>query len=445
MNYNIFRMNAEELLTAEKLQEFVNKNRQISTARYDKLIGAYRNDYEIYHMPKKPDNKPDNRLSVNFAKYITDTFNGFFVGVPIKVKCDDARVNSYINELNAYNNLDDQNCERSRISSIYGRAYEMYYVDSNNKIGITYLAPNEAFMIYDDSVLTRPLYFVRYYYDSDDVMHGSVSDSRKVMYFENRSTLKFIEDRENAGKVHGFNGVPAVETIENEERIGLFEGALPMMNQYNKTLSEKANDIDYFADAYMKVLGPDLSKEELYGVRDNRVINIPATDGINGDAEFMAKPNADTSQENMLDRLERQIFVTCMVANINDENFDAASGQAMRFRLSIMSNKAKEKERKFTAALYERYKLIFSNPISKMAKDDWMKINFVFTQNYPVNLTDEADIAQKLKGIVSNETLLGQLSFVDDVKAELERMEKETDALAYQTDYETARTTITDE
>lgn len=134
-----------------------------------------------------------------------------------------------------------------------------------------------------------------------------------------------------------------------------------------------------------------------------------------------------------------------MVANINDENFDAASGLAMRYRLTIMSDLAKTKQRKFTTGFNKRYRLIFSNPVSQMAKDDWMKLRFQFTLNYPVNLTEEADVASKLKGITSDETLLSVLSIVDDVKAEIERKQKENDRIAYQTDYETARTTITDE
>ena len=236
-----------------------------------------------------------------------------------------------------------------------------------------------------------------------------------------------------------------MEFYENEERTGLYEGALSMINEFNKALSEKANDIDYFADAYMKVIGPDMNSSDVANIRDNRVINIPAQDGVNGDADFLAKPNADTSQENLLNRLERQIFVTCMVANINDENFDAASGLAMRYRLTIMSDLAKTKQRKFTAGFNKRYRLIFSNPVSKMAKDDSMKLRFQFPLNYPVNLTEEADVASKLKGITSDETLLSVLSIVDDVKAEIERKQKENDMTAYQTDYETARTTLNNE
>lgn len=439
VEYNVFRMSAEEELSKEDLYSFIMANIHISTHRYMDLKNAYCNRYEIFRLPKKPKYKPDNRLSVNFAKYITDTFNGFFIGIPVKTQCDDNEVAKYAAFVDTYNNQDDQNAELSKLCSIYGRAYELYYVNSENMICITYLPPTQAFMIYDDSVHTNPKYFVRYYFDADKEMHGSISNSSRVWYFTIEGGVLKYEDEE--GEWHGFDGVPAVEFYENEERIGLYEGALSMMNEYNKALSEKANDIDYFADAYMKVLGPDMKSSDVVNIRDNRIINIPTMDGVNGDADFLAKPNADTSQENLLNRLERQIFVTCMVANINDENFDAASGQAMRYRLTIMSDLAKTKQRKFTAGFNKRYRLIFSNPKSKMAKDDWMKLHFKFTLNYPVNLTEEADVASKLKGIVSDETLLSVLSVVEDVKAELKRIKEDADPLSYQTDYATARVT----
>lgn len=437
IEYNVFRMSAEAEITKEELQEFIGKNTALAQRRYKKLIDAYCNRYAIYNMPSKPKYKPDNRLSVNFAKYITDTFNGFFIGIPVKTQCDDARVAEYAGQVDLYNNQDDQNAELAKLCSIYGRAYEMYYVNTESRLCITYLPPTQAFMIYDDSVNTNPKYFVRYYLDADKIMHGSISDDSKIRYFSYDGGLLKYDNAE--GELHGFGGVPAVEYYENEERIGLYEGALSMMDEYNKALSEKANDIDYFADAYMKVIGPDMKKSDTANIRDSRIINIPAVDGVNGDADFLAKPNADTSQENLLNRLERQIFVTCMVANINDENFNAASGQAMRYRLTIMSDLAKTKQRKFTACFNRRYRLLFSNPVSKMAKDDWMKLRFQFTLNYPVNLTEEADVAGKLKGIVSDETLLSVLSIVNDTKEEIRRMREDEDPVSYQTDYETSR------
>lgn len=49
--------------------------------------------------------------------------------------------------------------------------------------------------------------------------------------------------------------------VENEEELGIFEPVLTMIDAYNKAIGEKANDVDYFADAYMKILGVELDEE----------------------------------------------------------------------------------------------------------------------------------------------------------------------------------------
>ena len=50
---------------------------------------------------------------------------------------------------------------------------------------------------------------------------------------------------------------------------------MTMINEYNEAISEKANDdVAYFADAYLKILGAKLTKEELASLRDNRIINF---------------------------------------------------------------------------------------------------------------------------------------------------------------------------
>ena len=144
--------------------------------------------------------------------------------------------------------------------------------------------------------------------------------------------------------------------------------------------------------------------------------------------DFMDKPNADTTQENLINRLERLIFQNSMVANINDENFGTSSGIALKYKLLSMSNLAKTKERKFVSGMNRRYKIIFSNPINNMTTDDWLQVEYKFTQNFPANLQEEAQIAQQLSGIVSQETQLSVLSIVNDVQTELDRIESESNS-----------------
>ena len=422
----MFRLSNSKELTDKRLNEFMKQHAQLVTSRYKKLQGAYRSNYRILHEEKKPAWKPDNRIVVNFAKYIVDTMNGYFIGQPIKITVDDGndKVAKYIELLDQYNDQDDNNAELAKTCSIFGKGHEMYFVDDRGNIGITYTTPIESFMIYDDSVIEEPRFFVRLYKDDDNVLHGSVSDKTKVKYFTQKGKLIWEDER-----VHGFDGVPAVEYRENEEAIGIFEPVLTMIDAYNKAVSEKANDVDYFADAYLKILGTLLDEDELKHIRDDRIINF------DGDTEklivdFLEKPNGDTTQENLIDRLERLIFQISMVANISDENFGTSSGIALKYKLQAMSNLAKTKERKFASGMNRRYRLIFSNPVSGMKKDDWMKLRYHFTQNVPANILEEAQIANQLENVVSQETQLKVLSIVDNVQDEIRKIEDEQDSQA---------------
>lgn len=427
---HLITMPDDDELTVSVLSEMIGQHRQLIDLRYKRLRDAYIGAYPIWKQPRKEAYKPDNRLVVNFAKYITDTMNGFFIGVPIKTKSNEESIDEYLNFLNKYNDQDDNNAELSKICSIYGKSYEVYYNDAETgQIAITYMNPIEGFMVYDDTNRQIPRYFINYYFDSDNVMHGEVRSRNTISYFNTRGQLHFEDEIVE----HSFCDVPASEFIENEERLSIFESTYSLINAYNKAMSEKANDVDYFADAYLKILGAQLDETTLNQIRDNRVINLSGSDSESVVVDFMDKPNADTTQENLIQRLERLIFQISMVANISDENFGASSGIALKYKLLCMSNLAKTKERKFASGMNRRYKLIFSNPINNMNADDWVKVDYVFTQNFPANLQEEAQIASQLSGIVSHETQLSVLSNIGNVKDEM-RLIKEEEQSQYETD-----------
>lgn len=424
----MYILSSGEELTDAKLQKFIEQHREEVMHRYKPLMDAYRTDYPIFEQKEKPKWKPDNRIAVNFAKYIVDTMNGFVIGHPIKITVEggDEEIEQYVEFLDQYNDQDDNNAELSKICSIFGKGYEMYYIDDIGKIGITYLSPMEAFMVYDDSIVKKPLYFIRLFVDEDGVLHGSLSDEQVIRYFANNGEIVWDEEE----KTHGFDGIPATKYVENREEMGIFEPVLNMINAYNKAISEKANDVDYFADAYLKVLGAEVDDNSMKNIRENRVINFNDVLGeILPQVEFMEKPNADTTQENLIDRLEQLIYQISMVANISDENFGSSSGISLKYKLQAMSNLEKMKERKITSGMNRRYMLIFSNPASGMKKDDWVKLHYHFTPNFPANILEESQIAQNLEGVVSKETQLGVLSVVDNVSGEMEKLDAEQERM----------------
>lgn len=433
---DIFRIADGVEMTPELLSDYIGKNDRITQRRYLPLWKAYNNDYRIFHQKRKASWKPDHRLAVNFAQYITDTFEGFFLGNPVKTTASDDSVSAYVGYLDAYNDQDDSNAELSRIVSIFGRGYEMYYTDEDGIECTAYLDPMESFMIYDEAIHPHPRYFVRTYIDSNKIKRGSISDTDTVRYFKIDPDLRWTSDPDP----HNFDGVPAAEFVQNRARRGIFENVMSLIDEYNKTLSEKANDVDYFADAYMKILGAKIDKETIKFMRDNRVINFSGKSAEDLVVDFLQKPNGDTTQENLLDRLERLIFTISMIVNLEDDDFATSSGVALKYKLTPMSNLAKTKERKFTSGLNRRYKILFSNPVSGMDTDAWTQLEFTFTPNFPTDVASEADAVSKLSGITSRKTQLKMISAVSDVDRELEQIAEEQDATGYATDYPTDRT-----
>lgn len=420
----VFIHPAEKEITPEVVQNFI-KLHEAELPRYNRLKNLYESKAPILNMEDKPEHKPDNRLVVNYAKYIVDTFNGYFIGIPVKVSHDDSGVNDQVDFFLKMNDMDDNLAELSKITSIYGHGFELLYQNEDSETCSTYNNPLDMFVVYDDTIAQKPLFAVRYH-KTDDGMKGQLyTKDREITITEGKDGLIFSEET-----AHYYLDVPVIEYIENEERLSVFESVESLINAYDKALSEKANDVDYFADAYMKLLGMELDEESMRNIRDNRIINLFGTDDASKlVAEFMEKPNGDASQEHLLDRLEKRIYQISMVANINDESFGNASGVALEFKLQPMKNLAAMKERKFTSGMNRRFKMLFNVPlfVDTSKKDEWRNLNYQFTRNIPRNVADEAETAGKLQGVVSKETQLSVLSIVDNPKQEIERMAAETE------------------
>ena len=414
---------ADKPITLTLAEEYIRQHEE-RFPRYIYLENLYKGFHDVYKQPEKPDWKPDNRLAVNFPRYITDTFLGFGYGVPIKKSHPDDTIAQAINDFERENEITDHEYELARKCCIYGHAFEYLYQDEEAKTKMTICTPMELFVVYDDTVKNRALFAVRYGYHSTETeqpgqRYGEILTREEIIPFEGSTAGEPMENP--------YGRLPCVEWMLNEDRMGLYEGISGLVEAYNHTLGEKANDVDAFAEAYLAVLGAELDEDGIYKIRDNRVINLYGTDDAKDIlVQFLQKPTADGTQENLLNRLETLIYQTSMVANISDESFgSAASGVALAYKLQAMSNLALTFDRKIEKSLRKRYKLFCSLSTNVPDRDAWRDVDIRTTRNLPKNVAEEAQTAAQLEGIVSKETQLSVLSIVPDVKKELERMEQE--------------------
>lgn len=263
------------------------------------------------------------------------------------------------------------------------------------------------------------LFAVRYGKRDDKVTrYGEVLTREKIIPFEGEIMQDSI--------LNPYGRINCVEYMLNDERIGLYEEVAGMVEVYNRVIGEKANDVDSFAEAYLAVLGAELDEDGVYKIRDNRIINLYGTENAKDIiVQFLGKPTADGTQENLLNRLENLIYQTSMVANISDESFGNASGTSLAYKLQSMSNLALTFDRKNEKSMRKRYKLFCSLATNVPDRDAWKDIDFTMSRNIPKNLLEEAQTAQALESIVSKETQLQVLSIVKDVTEEMDRMDKE--------------------
>ena len=284
------------------------------------------------------------------------------------------------------------------------------------------------FIVHDNSIEERPLFAVRYTFnENENTGVGQVITNDEIIEatFTTFGTVSFGERIQ-----HIYSSIPVVEVIENEERQSIFESVKTLINALNKAGSEKANDVDYFADAYLKVLGVELDSEDAIQIRDNRIFNLWKNgDGPLPDVGFLEKPNSDTTQENLISLLKESIFAISMVANMSESEFGNSSGTALAFKLQAMDNLARTKDRKLQSAFNRLYKIVFSVPLTTVYEDAWTGLTYTFTRNVPRNLLEEAQIVGQLSGQVSEETKLSVLSIVDDPQKEIQRIEREEEAM----------------
>ena len=410
-------------ITMELVEKYI-KLHEMRMQRYSYLENLYKGFHDIFNQPEKPDWKPDNRMAVNFPRYITDTFDGYGYGIPVKTTHPDDGINDRISDFERENEMSDHYTEMVRFCCMYGHAWEFLYQDEDHRTCVSSVTPKELFCVYDDTMKQRALFGVRYgWHESGGhkgERYGWILTREETIYFDKGG---ITGDRQD----NPYGRIPVVEWQLNSDRMGLYEPVTGLIELYNHIMAEKANDVDAFAEAYLTVLGAELDEDGIYRIRDNRIINLFGTDDArDAVVQFLQKPTADSTQENLLDRIERLIFQIAMVANISDESFGSAtSGAALSYKLWSTSNVVRTFNTKIEKSLRKRFKLWCSLSTNCPNPEAWRDLTFTFSANIPKNIQEETATAVQASGLVSQKTQLGLLSYVPDVDAEMEQMVKE--------------------
>ena len=418
------RIDKETQLTKEVIKWIIEKHSEEKT-RIAELRDYYNNKNAIMNRQYKDNNKPQNRLSHPFASYITNMATGYFLGNPISYNSDNQDLLERMLDIFKYNDEADNNTTLAKYSSIAGYAVELLYIDENSNARFKALPGDEVSIVYDNTLEENILYAIRYF--EEDMPGEDKTKTTINVYTSNTIQTYKLEDNEITfidEIAHYFNDVPVSVYVNNDELYGDFERVKGLIDAYDKTQSNTANDFEYFTNALLVISGVLVEDEEGLNFKDNRVINFAGTDGK---AEYLLKNINDSALENYKNRLVEDIHKFAQIPNLTDEKFAGnVSGESMKYKLMGLENIVSVKEAKFKKGLMRRIELLCN--FLNIATNDLMlytDIQPVFTRNKPKNDVELANMVKSLYGILSDETLISILPFIENSKEEIEKRDLE--------------------
>ncbi|MGG3721608.1 phage portal protein [Bacillus subtilis] len=384
-------------------------------------------EFETGHV-KRIDHKVNNKLNNSFDSDIVDTKVGYLFGHPITYEFDDKRETGttstrkqMIDDFNTLNNIADEDSEWGKMATICGYGARLAYIDRNGNERVKNIEPWEAVFLSDGNI-HEPEYALRYYETYNGQQKAEFYDNKMIYFFSTKDSSAFTLDDK---KPHMFDGCPLFGLANNKELKGDAEKVLSLIDAYDRTLSDASNEIEQYRLAYLILKGLGADEDTLQQLKKTGILELYDE---KDDVSYLTKDINDAIIENHLNRLEENILRFAKSVNFSDESFGGnVTGVAMKFKLMALENKCITMERKMTAALRYQYKLIFSAWATKnIAKaEDYLKVWFGFKRNLPANVLEEAQTTSQLKGLISEETRLSLLSFVDDVQYELHKMKEE--------------------
>lgn len=427
-----------EQITPEIAVKYIK--RHLAEHEYlDALENYYKGRHDILNRTKDGD-LSNNKLVCNNAKYIADFTSAYLLGAPVSYKSkDDSMDITPLTDALDEADASTQDIDLAHDGAIFGRSYEMIYMSDDDVPypKLAKLPPKEAFVVYSNNVEQRPVFGVHYFplYNDEGKLTGYRGTISTDTYTQDiRLSASLGLESSDEPIPHYFGKVTINEIYNNAERMGDFEQVLTLIDAYNTLQSDRVNDKEQFVKALLVIKGQVLgdtdeeSAETYNAIKRQGVMTLDQ----GSDASFLTRQLDESAVEVLSKSISHDIAKFSGVPDMTDENFAGnVSGVAMKYKLLVLEQITKIKERFFTEGLRYRLECI-ANIISARGGKliPVRNIQMQFTHSLPANVLEDAQVVNSLSGHVSEKTLLGTLSIVQDPESELNAVRAEREEKA---------------
>ena len=417
----MYYLNKETPLSEKLLRKILDDFTTNVMPKREKWKNYYDGAQAILNKKYQDSSKPCNKTVINYCKNITDSYNGYLATPSFISYSSEEDITEVMNVLR-YNDYQTEDALFLKDALVHGAAAELMFIDNESHTRFKLIDPTKCFGIYDDSLAADLIYFVRLYipnpWEDEELFNVEVINDKEITTYSMKGlsgSLTFVSQ-----VPHYFGQCPANILLMPDEK-SIFDCVMTQQDSINELLSAEIDDYQAFVDAYLTLEGLDADADDIANMKENRVLLLP----LGAKADWLTKNTNDAQIENILKRLHDSIYRTAACPDFSSESFvgGVSSGIAIQYRLTGMETRAATIASLLEMALRRRIELICGIDSLKMGEEVFRDIKITFKRNVAVDNTTTINLINTLKGSVSDETLLGQLDFIDDVGKELERVE----------------------
>lgn len=384
---------------------------------------------EIYKDKQQQELNPlktaDNRISHNWHKLLVDQKTGYIFTYPPIFDIGNENENKQINEV-----LGDDFAKKVQKLGIhasnFGISWLHYWQDAHGKFRYAVVDARQIVPIYSDDLEKRLSGVLRAY----KYMNSDGEEKQRCEYW-NDTTVKFYEEDSNGVYVpfrypdageelkHGLGDIPFIPFANNLFCEGDLKNYKDLIDAYDKVYSGFNNDIDDVQEIVfvLKNYGGENKEEFIRDLKLNKTIKVDDDGGVDTiRAEIPAE-----ARKTFLEMTRRQIFVSGMGVDPENEKIGNASGVALKHLYSLLELKSGALETEFRAGFAQLIRAICRICGFKEPTD----IIQTWTRNMIQNDLETAQIASQSSGIISNESILKNHPWVENVEKEKEQLKAE--------------------
>lgn len=427
----------------------------------------------------------DNKIKVAFENYINSMVTGYFAGkapvYDVEKISDPTKLNIIKKLFNKIFNIDANKDEELKVLIDYiskynddgteffdlafeyfgmRGCYEVLYENEENEIVYTKQSALNTIGIFDYSTPVKQIGQLRKWTEKDknnaDITIVELTTINGKKYYSPTPTdyKKVQEDKERfeEGK---WDMLPCI-AIENEMGLSSFELVVSLICAYERVIQNSRNTFQYNDDAKLKITGFEpqnelmitkLDKEGNPELDENgqpkQVVNkareeedkallkmkVFYTPDNSGDIAWVEKSVQDTALENHKKTLIDLIAMISGVPNITDLGFtNADNASALDRKFFALEQMITDADKHFKQAILRRWETIIDRINKRKHKTyDFRSIKIDLQRNLPTDKDTETTRALKLRGLLSDASIIDMLPDDLDSTSEIEKIDKQNE------------------